>query len=790
MTREGAKHDELVAKHTSMRTELQARSDAKTQEVNKFNEELSDATARKAELEAQIKDHQREEARRKANIADLKKRGDTTRRRRDVLLKYIKDAEERMAKAAREDKDQKIRALQEKKDEHARVEVEYTQLRESRESLNKRIEEAVMEARAVNDRANAIRTRRTKLQNDLRDMERAKQDRVAVFGRETSDLLREINSNARRFKRKPIGPIGMHIELRVGHEYAAAVETAIARGMLRGYIVDNYDDERVMKDIFNKLRIKGITLYVTRFSESVYPRLNEPHRDILTVFRAIKVDDPTVANLLIDQKRIETVALAKDRQEAEDIVHNSGDRYVSEAYTQKGGRAFKSRGGAKNFSNANETSQMLGVNVEDRIISTQEELNNLEAQLRTSEAPKRQADQQRQAAESERSALIRKVSNMENRLATLKDDIRDEEDRARASERVLDEDLTEQEENVKKEEAEMRALNDQATQAQDDAAKVMKMLAPLKDRLAEINEANATKDAQFDVIDREISKLTRDITKETSALDELEKLRGSKNQKLGALNAELLTTEQTLQEKTDKALAYCPQRVPAAGKKSPAQLDSTIKTFEDRIRKEQASKKKSVMEVTKQFGDAQKKFKEIELQISALTHYRDKVKQNLAERHRRWLVFRASIARRTRLLFNTHLASKGYAGTIEFDHKARTLDITVQLDKMRPSEESIARDTKTLSGGERSFSTVSLLLALWEAMEMPFRAMDEFDVFMDAVNRRLSMDLLTNAARQHASRQFIFITPHDISTIQSAPDIKVHRMYPPERGQQTLVEML
>jgi chromosome segregation ATPase len=44
-----------------------------------------------------------------------------------------------------------------------------------------------------------------------------------------------------------------------------------------------------------------------------------------------------------------------------------------------------------------------------------------------------------------------------------------------------------------------------------------------------------------------------------------------------------------------------------------------------------------------------------------------------------------------------------------------------------------------LSGGERSFATLSLLLALGSNHDCPFRLMDEFDVFMDATNRNLAI---------------------------------------------------
>ena len=51
--------------------------------------------------------------------------------------------------------------------------------------------------------------------------------------------------------------------------------------------------------------------------------------------------------------------------------------------------------------------------------------------------------------------------------------------------------------------------------------------------------------------------------------------------------------------------------------------------------------------------------------------------------------------------------------------------------KVAPTVDSeMNKDLKSLSGGERSFSTVCFILSLWNAMESPFRCLDEFDVYM------------------------------------------------------------
>lgn len=60
------------------------------------------------------------------------------------------------------------------------------------------------------------------------------------------------------------------------------------------------------------------------------------------------------------------------------------------------------------------------------------------------------------------------------------------------------------------------------------------------------------------------------------------------------------------------------------------------------------------------------------------------------------------------------------------DHVNKVLDLHVSAR----DDKKAGNDTRSLSGGERSYSTVAFILALWDCIQLPFYFLDEFDVFM------------------------------------------------------------
>jgi len=156
-------------------------------------------------------------------------------------------------------------------------------------------------------------------------------------------------------------------------------------------------------------------------------------------------------------------------------------------------------------------------------------------------------------------------------------------------------------------------------------------------------------------------------------------------------------------------------------------------------------------------------------QMQDLEQLGQALKNALITRRDRWAKFRSFISARAKAQFTYLLSERSFRGKLYADHKQKLLDIQVEPDITK--RDGSGRGAKTLSGGEKSFSQICLLLSIWEAMGSPIRCLDEFDVYMDSVNRKMSIDLLISAARQSKGRQFILITPGSKAEIKLDADI-------------------
>lgn len=136
--------------------------------------------------------------------------------------------------------------------------------------------------------------------------------------------------------------------------------------------------------------------------------------------------------------------------------------------------------------------------------------------------------------------------------------------------------------------------------------------------------------------------------------------------------------------------------------------------------------------------------------------------------------------------FNNYLHNRNYNGSLVFNHEEQTLEVNVNPNKAKESQEN--RDLKSLSGGERSFSTVAFLLSLWSIVESPILFLDEFDVFMDQVNRRFAMELILSSAKDKLNGQYLFLTPQEMGYIKPDEHVSIFKMPDPQRTEREYSE--
>lgn len=212
-------------------------------------------------------------------------------------------------------------------------------------------------------------------------------------------------------------------------------------------------------------------------------------------------------------------------------------------------------------------------------------------------------------------------------------------------------------------------------------------------------------------------------------------------------------------------------------------LEAQIIQLERRIQQGTRSSD-NVEEITRRFHEAKQKYEEIVKNIKDLTTFTKKLTSILGEREDRYFRFRKEVTMQIKYFFMMNLSQRGYTGKLVVDHEKKHLKMQLNVDTSGASQE--VHDVRTLSGGERSYSTVCFICSIWNIMESPFRCLDEFDVFMDLYNRRITMTMIMDHAYSvSVPRQYILFTPQDMSSItKKHKHAKVFQLEAPERGEE------
>src|ERR1700737_2961570 len=91
-------------------------------------------------------------------------------------------------------------------------------------------------------------------------------------------------------------------------------------------------------------------------------------------------------------------------------------------------------------------------------------------------------------------------------------------------------------------------------------------------------------------------------------------------------------------------------------------------------------------------------------------------------RKERYNYFRREISAKAKAMFVRLLSLRGFTGKLKFDHVQEEIHV-----KVSPlgSHNMSRKDPKSLSGGEKSFTQICLLLSVWEGMGSPIVCLDE-----------------------------------------------------------------
>jgi chromosome segregation ATPase len=589
----------------------------------------------------------------------------------------------------------------------------------------------------------------------------------------------------------PAGPLADVLKVR-DPKWAQAIESCLNRD-LNSFVVGTRQQASATLGVLRSAKLpNNVSVNVQPVVDRVLPM--NPHdlppARYTTMLQQLVTDQPIVTNVLIDLSNVERICLCEDSAQAIPMAKSSNK--IHSVYDIRGGRHFV-KGAAENYAPPNsDQARFIGVDQGQRVAQLQAELaaakeRHTAANMAFADANARlaAANDAIRACKHERTSLqgaerkaVRSVEDAESRVEDAAGEGTEEQQRMQA-------DIAELKARRQSIEESIRHAEARVVDAEARVVECRRALDAISHELEDGEQGDLHRevrelDQEGQRYRKELSRAHKEATTNIALVSSLMKtLAEDVKPRLATLTAEMHEAQASVDASGTIAREMSPDRPEHVGK-DPEKImrESQLKA---KALQEAQEGLKSREQCEEDLANARTALARSQSQLNRCMALEEKVSHMLHDRVLRAKMFRKSIVRRTKERFAVFLSQQGHTGSMKFDDERATLDIDVKLSG------SSARDTRTLSGGERMFSTVAMLLALWESVEVPVRALDEFDVFMDSVNRTISINLLLDAAKTF-NRQFIFITPHAISVVPK--NVRVIKMRPPERGQARMDQFL
>ncbi|VAI30761.1 unnamed protein product [Triticum turgidum subsp. durum] len=627
------------------------------------------------------------------------------------------------------------------------------------------------------------------LKSHMDGLQQRQSNTVTAFGgQKVLKLLQLIESNHGRFRSPPIGPIGAHLQL-ASESWSVAVDFACG-GLLDAFIVSCHKDLQVLRECANRVYYNNLRIIVYDFTRQrlIIPDGSLPTTEHPTVLSVIQSENHTVLNVLVDQGHAERQVLVRDYEVGKSVAFDHRMRNIKEVYTSDGFRMF-SRGSVQTIlpPNKRPRPERWCSSPAEKIAELKNEVDGIQRIISEKNAQRRKLVNDRSNLEQKIANLKRKREPEERHLMNKKVQLEDGRRATAENNRHAAVDTTELEEDIKEEKnnIEQKELSLQKTNVKLTAAlrEVNDRRTAFKTFMDSVNEERlhfSSANDELDLVKRKIDAAQQEKTHyegvmTTKVLPDIK-----------TAEAEYADLQQRQQEYFKKASIICSESDMEAlshvAGSTPEQLSAKINRLKQRFDQESRRYAESIDDL-RALHD--KKERKILRKQQLYAGFRVKLNKFIAVQScqkaldLRWKKFQRNaglLKRQLTWLFNEHLGKKGISGFINVDYKSKVL--SVELTMPQDASRDTVRDTRGLSGGERSFSTLCFTLALHGMTEAPFRAMDEFDVFMDAVSRKISLDTLVDFAVAQGS-QWVFITPHDISMVKPGDRVKKQQMAAP-----------